>query len=102
MSPLLPFLPAFRVDHSSAVYYQRVPIPYPAPRRGATAYREEAAVLALSREFGVTEIASERIPLFRPLPGVESFWRRAISLPMHLHLTDEQVDRIVATIAEGW
>lgn len=53
---------------------------------------------------GVHYRPSYDYPLFEggPLPGVESFWRRAISLPMHLHLTDEQVDRIVFTIAEGW
>jgi perosamine synthetase len=37
-----------------------------------------------------------------PLPGVESFWSRTLSLPLHLDLRDEDVDRIVATIAEGW
>jgi perosamine synthetase len=43
-------------------------------------------------------------PLFggEKLPGVESFWRRVISLPMHLALSDEDVGRVVATIAEGW
>jgi len=53
---------------------------------------------------GVHYRPSYDYPLFKgaPLPGVESFWRRAVSLPMHLHLTDEQVDRIVYTIAEGW
>jgi perosamine synthetase len=37
-----------------------------------------------------------------PLPGVESFWTRALSLPMHLYLTDEQVDAIVGVVREGW
>jgi len=37
-----------------------------------------------------------------PLPGVEAFWRRAISLPMHVALTDEQVDEVVAIVREGW
>lgn len=37
-----------------------------------------------------------------PLPGVEAFWRRAVSLPVHLMLTDEDVDRVIDTIRRGW
>ena len=37
-----------------------------------------------------------------PLPGVESFWRRALSLPVHLALTDDDVDRVIETIRAGW
>jgi perosamine synthetase len=53
---------------------------------------------------GVHYRPSYYYPMFEgeALPGVESFWRRAVSLPMHLHLTDEQIERIVTTIAEGW
>ena len=53
---------------------------------------------------GVHYRPSYYYPMFdsEPLAGVENFWRRAVSLPMHLHLKDEQVDRIVSAIAEGW
>lgn len=37
-----------------------------------------------------------------PLPGVERFWRRAISLPLHVGLGDEDVDEVVAAIRVGW
>lgn len=37
-----------------------------------------------------------------PLPGVESFWRRAISLPMHVLLSDDDVDQVIETIRSGW
>jgi perosamine synthetase len=37
-----------------------------------------------------------------PLPGVESLWRRAVSLPLHLALGDEDVERVASTIREGW
>jgi perosamine synthetase len=55
-------------------------------------------------ETGVHYRPSYDYPMFtgEPLPGVEAFWRRAVSLPMHLRLEDEQVDRIVEIIAEGW
>ena len=36
-----------------------------------------------------------------PLPNVESFWRRAISLPMHVALTDEEVGEVIAVIREA-
>jgi dTDP-4-amino-4,6-dideoxygalactose transaminase len=43
-------------------------------------------------------------PMFSggPLPGVESFWRRAISLPVHLALTNDDVARVIDTIRAGW
>jgi dTDP-4-amino-4,6-dideoxygalactose transaminase len=37
-----------------------------------------------------------------PLPGVESFWRRVVSLPVHLALTDDDVARAIDTIRGGW
>ena len=73
-------------------------------------------VLAESRDALVARLAEHNIdvgvhyrpsyayPLLEgePLPGVESFWRRAVSLPLHLGLTDEDVDRVVETICGGW
>ena len=43
-------------------------------------------------------------PMFSggPLPGVESFWRRAVSLPVHLALTDDDVARVIDSIRAGW
>ncbi len=53
---------------------------------------------------GVHYRPSYYYPIFdgEQLPGVESFWRRAVSLPMHLRLTDEQIERVIDAIAEGW
>lgn len=55
-------------------------------------------------DVGVHYRPSYSYPMFRtaPLPNVESFWRRAISLPMHVALTDEQVGEVIAVIREGW
>lgn len=36
------------------------------------------------------------------LPNTEYFWRRVLSLPMHLALSDEQVDYVADVIVEGW
>ncbi len=55
-------------------------------------------------DVGVHFKPSYAYPLFGgdPLPGVESFWRRVVSLPVHLALTDDDVDRVVDTIRGGW
>ena len=55
-------------------------------------------------DVGVHYRPSYAYPLLggEPLPGVESFWRRAVSLPLHLGLADEDVDRVVETIRGGW
>lgn len=36
------------------------------------------------------------------LEHVERFWRRALSLPLHVALRDEDVNEVVATIRSGW
>ena len=36
------------------------------------------------------------------LVNAERFWRSAISLPLHMALTDEQVDYVVGQICAGW
>jgi perosamine synthetase len=36
------------------------------------------------------------------LPNAEKFWRSVISLPMHIELTDEQIDYITDVIRKGW
>jgi perosamine synthetase len=55
-------------------------------------------------DVGVHYRPSYDYPLFEgdPLPNVERFWRRVISLPMHVGLTDTDVDRVIGSIAEGW
>ncbi len=55
-------------------------------------------------EAGVHSRPSYTYPMFRadPLPGVESFWRRTISLPLHVALTDDDVDRVLDVIRGGW
>jgi perosamine synthetase len=40
-------------------------------------------------------------PIFggsRELPGAEAYWTRAISLPLHLHLDDGDVDRVIVAV----
>jgi perosamine synthetase len=73
-------------------------------------------VLAESRDDLVDKLADRGIdagvhyrpsydhPMFEgePLPGVESFWRRAISLPMHVMLGDDEVDEVCEVIRDGW
>jgi dTDP-4-amino-4,6-dideoxygalactose transaminase len=36
------------------------------------------------------------------LPNVQWFADRAMSLPLHLHLTDEHVGTVIAAIKAGW
>jgi perosamine synthetase len=73
-------------------------------------------VLAERRDLLAETLASHGIEVgvhFRPsysyamfggelLPGVESFWRRVVSLPLHLQLGAEDVDRVVDVIRGGW
>ena len=53
---------------------------------------------------GVHYRPSYDYPMFEggPLPQVERFWRRAVSLPMHVGLADEHVEAVVAAIRKGW
>jgi perosamine synthetase len=55
-------------------------------------------------DVGVHYRPSYDYPMFEggPLPKVEAFWRRVISLPMHMGLADDDVDRVVAVIRGGW
>jgi perosamine synthetase len=53
---------------------------------------------------GVHYERNDAFPMYKKqeLPNAELFWRSAVSLPMHLMLTDEQVEYICRTICEGW
>lgn len=55
-------------------------------------------------EVGVHYRRNDEYPMFeaQDLPQTEYFWRRVISLPMHLSLTDDQVDYVISTIRQGW
>ena len=55
-------------------------------------------------DVGVHYRRNDQYPMYQEqdLPNTEYFWRRAISLPMHLQLTDEQVDYITDVIRKGW
>lgn len=55
-------------------------------------------------EIGVHYRRNDEYPMFesQDLPHTEYFWRRVISLPMHLSLTDEQVEYVISTIRQGW
>ncbi len=73
----------------------------------ALAERRDDLVRALADrgvETGVHYRPSYDYALFAsdPLPGVEAFWRRAVSLPIHLGLADEDVERVVEAIGQGW
>jgi perosamine synthetase len=62
------------------------------------------ALAARGIDTGVHYRPSYDYPIFdgEPLPAVEEFWHRAVSLPMHVALTDEQVEAVIAAIREGW
>jgi perosamine synthetase len=53
---------------------------------------------------GVHYERNDRFPMYQlqDLPAAERFWRSAVSLPMHLMLTDDDVDWIGSIIREGW
>ncbi len=38
----------------------------------------------------------------RSLEGAERYWRSTLSLPLHLQLSDEQVDYVIDQIRKGW
>ena len=64
-------------------------------------------VAALRRSGIRSSVHYRRNDLFRifepaELPNVERFWRQELSLPMHLLLTDDDVDRICDTVQAGW
>lgn len=53
---------------------------------------------------GVHFRRNDAYPMYREqdLPATERFWRHELSLPMHLSLTDEQVDYVCEVIRSGW
>jgi perosamine synthetase len=53
---------------------------------------------------GVHYRRNDNYPMYKQqdLPNAEKFWQSIISLPMHLKLTDENIDYIAATIRKGW
>jgi perosamine synthetase len=55
-------------------------------------------------DVGVHYQRNDLYPMYekQDLPNVEYFWKREISLPMHLQLTDEHVDYITDVIRKGW
>jgi perosamine synthetase len=55
-------------------------------------------------EAGVHYRRNDQYPMYeeQDLPNTEYFWRRVISLPMHLQLTDEHVDYVTDVIRKGW
>jgi perosamine synthetase len=55
-------------------------------------------------DVGVHYRRNDAYPMYiaQDLPNTEYFWRRVISLPMHLHLTDEHVDYVAEIIRQGW
>lgn len=53
---------------------------------------------------GVHYERNDAFPMYekQDLPNTELFWRTAVSLPMHMMLTDEHVHSICRCIREGW
>lgn len=53
---------------------------------------------------GVHYRRNDSYPMFESqhLPNTEYFWSHAISLPMHLLMTDEDVQYIIQSIQSGW
>ena len=47
---------------------------------------------------------NDQYPMYeeQELPNTEYFWRRVISLPMHVALTDEQIAYVTDIIRRGW
>ena len=56
-------------------------------------------------ETGVHYRRNDGYPMYRRDDGLvnaERFWRAAVSLPLHLQLTDEDVDYVIDRIRSGW
>ena len=55
-------------------------------------------------DVGVHFRRNDQYPMYEEsnLPNTERFWRSVISLPMHVALTDDQVDYIADIIRTGW
>jgi perosamine synthetase len=69
--------------------------------------RDELALKlkAAGIETGVHFRRNDLYPMYQhddSLVNVEAFWRSSLSLPLHLLLTDEQVDFVIAQIRGGW
>jgi perosamine synthetase len=67
----------------------------------------DALVEKLKRADIESAVHFRRNDLFRmydeqELPNTEWFWRRQLSLPIHLALSDEEVQRVCDTIESGW
>jgi perosamine synthetase len=56
-------------------------------------------------ETGVHYRRNDLYPMYRydpSLEGTEQYWRSTLSLPLHLQLSDEQVDYVIDQIRKGW
>lgn len=55
-------------------------------------------------EAGVHYRRNDLYPMYEEhdLPNTERFWRRAVSLPMHLELRDEHIEYVADVIRGGW
>ncbi len=72
------------------------------------AEQRDALVMKLKNagiETGVHYRRNDLYPMYTQDPaltGTEHYWRKTLSLPLHLSLTDEQVDHIITQIRQGW
>lgn len=71
-----------------------------AEQRDALALKLKSAGIST----GVHYQRNDLFPMYEQydLPNAERFWRSALSLPMHLMLTDDQVGYICCVIRKGW
>ena len=55
-------------------------------------------------DIGVHYRRNDDFPIFEraELPNVDRFWRRVISLPMHVSLSDDEVGYVTDVIRSGW
>lgn len=69
--------------------------------------RRDAVVDRLGRagiETGVHYRRNDQHPLFgepRDLPGAQAYWTRTLSLPLHLELTDQDVDAVIDGVRQA-
>ncbi len=88
--------PAYQHDRESSYHLFTIL----AENRDALAEKLLAAGVTVSVHYA----RNDRFAIFRPaeLPGAEEYCSRALSLPLHLDLTEEEIVYVCAVIRGGW
>jgi perosamine synthetase len=92
-------VPQYRADRQSSYHLALIL----AERRNALADKLRAEGI----DTGVHYRRNDEFPMYEKqdlpkLPGVAWYVERAMSLPLHLQLTDDQVGTVIAAIRRGW